>query len=257
MQCQYSNICPKGFDMYGMGMPCLGAFSLPRVLGVDATAMFCVIPPFGGESGMPVRQKWTVGSIGNAKDLGFKGRTHIVKVSYTTGDTAHLVSIMRPLNFTVTSAAVAANGTVINIADDPGLYSANYKYSSTVPLQVADSGIATNDYIIVQCSDGSWISRKVTVSSLALTVAAIGANVTIDAGALVYQMGLPSDANPADGQVHPSTITTASTVRESLWVESFYGSIPALHDFEPMLFYSPNTVHLGSLESLTGFYSDR
>lgn len=247
--------------MYGPGLPCLGTFSLPTRVGTDATADFVVIPPFLGVGGF--LQSWTVGSVGNAKTRSpLNAFTHVVKMAYTTGDTSHLVSIMRPLNFTVVASAVAANGTVITVADDPGVYSTNYKYPIVggVPAQLADNPIATNDYIVVQLADGTWIARKVTVSGLALTVSNIpngtGA-IGIAKGALCYFMGIPGDANPADGQVHPSVNSTINTTRESLLDESFYGAVPSLHAGDPMLWYSPHTVHKGTLEALSGFYSDR
>jgi hypothetical protein len=250
--------------MYDAGFPILGTFSLPRILGVDATPAFAVIPPFRGGAGGP-KQSWTLGALGSNKERG-QGRAHVTKMAYTPTATAHLLTIMRPLNFTLVNAAVVAGATAITIADDPGLYSTNYKYGPP-PAQSADNPIDSNDYIVVQLADGSWWAAIVTAVSagppISLTVAAIptasGASPPgILKGALLYLMGEPADVNPFDGQVHPSIDTTAATgVRELLYDSPFTGAVEAHSAGDPMLWYSPNTTNHGTLELLHGFYSER
>ncbi len=248
--------------MYGPGWPVFGTFSLPRSTASAGVAIFTVIPPFRGESGWAMQQ-WTVGSQGSARQKGVNNqgrRTHVSKVIYSTGATAHLVSILRPLNFTVLAAAAAANATVIALQDDPGIFSTNFKYGNSAPAQAADRAIGANDYIVTQLNDGTWKASVVASGAYgALTLAGALPNNGVGAaqGNLCYLMGGPTDVDPSTGGVQPSSQIAASAVRDASWADDNYGVCASLHDGDPMLFLSPNATNAGFLESLCGFYSDR
>lgn len=245
--------------MYGSNFPVLGTFSVQRQTAAGGTPFAAVIPPFCGSDGNAM-QFWPVGNIGSRAYRG-RGRTHVSKIIYTTGSTAHLISVFRPLNFSIVKTAVNPSGTTIALQDDPGIFSTNYKYGAQ-PVQAADRAVAANDYIVVQMADGTWKAAIVVSGTYAsLTIAALAASgptPAIPVGALCYLMGLATDIDPANGQVQPSTQIAASQTRDaSEKEEGGFGIIPALHDGDPLLFYSPNTTNQGWLEALEGFYADR
>jgi hypothetical protein len=243
--------------------PRLGAFNLPRVTANGGTAFVAVISPFGGTGpGNAMQYGGVVGKVGG-RLYRPRGVSHVNKLIYTTGATAHLISILRPLNYTTLSAAAAAGATTLNLNDDPGIFSTNMKpMMGPIPAQVSDRGIAGGDYIVIQLADGSWYPIKVTsVSTLALTVPAIpsatGALGAL-AGAMVYLMGLPTDTDPYNGQTQPSTQIASGVTRDVTEIAAGSdGLIAALRNGDPMLFYSPNTTNAGILEQLSGFYADR
>jgi len=253
--------------MYGPGLPVLKTFSCPRNTATAGTKFIAGVPP----NDMPHVKTYPVGPMGGTALIGSKvdmgrGKPHVTKVIYTTtSSTAHLISILRPLNFTAVNGAVAAGGTTINIFQDPGIYSTNYLFGSTcngAPTQVADAGIAGGDYFAVQLADGTWWFSSVTsVSTLALTVPAIptptgSSPPGILNGAIFYWFGIATDTDPATGQVQPSTQIAASQTRDTSWYDPYYGVVSALHDGDPLLFYSPNPTAAGILEAMFGYYSD-
>lgn len=244
--------------MYGPGLPVLGTFNLPRTTASGGIPFFQLIPPFGGD-GESV-QSWSVAGIGGKKDRG-QGRPHVTKVIYSTGGTAHLLTILRPLNFTIVKTAVAPNGTSIVLADDPGVYSTNFRYPIVggKPAQAADNPISAGDYIAYQMADGTWQASLVTAGSYTgLTVAAIPNNgVGINAGALFYFFGGITDVEPLTGQTQPQTQIASSQTRDASWADPHYGIVSALHDGDPMIFFSNNASAQGYLEALQGFYSNR
>ena len=245
--------------MYGPGLPIEGTFNLPRTTA-GSGAFFALVTPFGSSP-----QYFPMPSAGiNAKESRGRYKSHVTKVIYTTGGTAHIIYIARPLNFSVVAAAVAAGATNIPLADDPGVYSTNYKYASlngSAPAQVADNAISSGDYIGVQLADGTWKAAQVTGGSYTgLTVAALPNNnsIGINKGALCYFFGnVSSDVDPATGQTQPQTQIASSQTRDASWADQQYGVVAALHPGDPLLFLSGNASAQGYLEHCGGFYSER
>lgn len=130
--------------------------------------------------------------------------TRVTGLRVSTLGTAHILTVLRPLNMTTASAAVAAGGTSLVLSAQPGDYNAN----GTVAT--ADNNIATNDYVVYQNADGSYVGEIVTVSSLTLTITA-AVTGGIAAGAPVWFFGIVTDTNPANNQAHPRFNLAANT----------------------------------------------
>lgn len=234
-------------------------FSLGRSTATAGTAIAALIPPFTG----------TPGDAANVFDLSKTpknfglGVTHVTKVCYTTAGTAHQIGIMRPFNYTWTTAAAAVNQADIVLYDDPGLYSTNYKYPSKhgKSAAVANNAIAASDYVVYQLVDGTWIVDTVSsVSSLTVTLTTNIPNVSgggVAAGAPVYFFGVIGNSDPATGQVNPQNTIAASQTRDASWTGDGFPICSALHVGDPLLFYSANGTNAGTLEFLQGFYSKR
>jgi hypothetical protein len=142
--------------------PRLGTFNLPRTTAGGGTAFVAVIPPFGGPGGNALQYGGIVGKVGG-RIYRPRGRSHITKLIYSTGATLHVISILRPLNYTTLASNAAAGATTLVLNDDPGIYSTNYKpMMGPIPAQTVDRGIAANDWIVLQLDDGSWLARQVT-----------------------------------------------------------------------------------------------
>lgn len=243
------------------GLQVVGTLQGPAGLaGTDATVQVVLIPPWGGAPGAG-RFMYKVTQPN--RQFG-EGVTHVTTVCYTTGDTAHKIGIMRPFNYTYLTAAIAANGTGLTIKADPGVYSTNYNYPCPggLPVVTADNAIATNDYVAIQLVDGNFHVSKIASgtfggANLVLTTAVpniTGGGAAI--GAPVYFFGqLTTDVNPATNAVNPQTTIALSQTRDKTWTDSVGGIVAALNPGDPLLFYSPHTVHLGVLEYIAGFYA--
>jgi hypothetical protein len=191
------------------------------------------------------------------------GVIRINTLIYSTAGTQHTIAILRPLNYTTVKTAVAPSGTVFTLTDDPGIYSANYRYQhndSLASAQVADHGIAANDYVAYQLADGTWASDKVaSVSGLNVTMTTGAPNVTgggVAALAVLFYFGVSTLKDPANGQLQFTTTTTANASREQVLADKFGCGPCALHPGDPLLFVSPNNVAAGSLDLLAGVYSE-
>jgi hypothetical protein len=237
----------------------LSYFNVGRATATGGTAFTALIMPFTGVPGAA----FNVFDLSKTpKNFGF-GVTHISKMCYTTGGTAHQIGIMRPFNYTWTTAAAAVNQTDIVLYDDPGVYSTNLKYPSQSgkPAQVSNNAIAANDYVVYQLVDGTWIVDTVSsVSTLTVTLTTNIPNITgggVAAGAPVYFFGTINDKNPLTGLVNPQNTIAASQTRDASWSDSGFPVVSALHPGDPLIFYSPNGTNAGTLEFLHGFYSKR
>src|SRR6266545_1756143 len=135
----------------------LGDWQLGRSTQSANTAIVLVVPPWRAPHvGSGPLMYFLAG--GNQPNWLASPRTVLTTLLYTTGVTAHTVTFLRPLNYCRVTAAVAANGTVVNIDRDPGVYSTNYRYPSplsTFTAAVADNAIAGSDLVAVQLKDGT------------------------------------------------------------------------------------------------------
>lgn len=252
-------------------LPPLGTFSIPgRPTATGATAFAALVPPCPGAAGSGPQ----LFANSPTRSLG-RGVAHVTKVIYTTGGTAHLLSIMRPKNWTYFDAALPKNTTLIpdsgTLHDDPGLYATTYKYAGpqagtlsygSLPVNVADNAIAAGDYVAYQLADGSWqldtIASGTFGSSLTLTTGTPNrTGATIPQGSILFFFGVVTDHDPQDGLLPFQTTIAASAVRDASWADSLCGIASGARPGDPLVFYSPNTTNQGWLEQLTGFYGDR
>lgn len=239
----------------------LGSLSVGSATAAGATAFTKAIPPYPGAHG----RRFLYRPAPPNKHI-LEGITHVTKVCYTTGATAHVIGIMRPFNYSWLAAAVAANGTAITLHDDPGVYSTNLKYSSplsTGTATVADNAIAAGDFVMIQLKDGTWHVSTIASGThaggdLVLTTAL--PNITgggAAEGAPVYFFGVIANSDPNTGVVNPQVTIADSLTLSVSWADDNVGPVVALHPGDPMLFYSPNTTNAGTLAFISGFYAKR
>ena len=207
----------------------------------------------------------TTGAANWMKDAPSIGLLRVTKLLYTTTTTAHNVGLMRPLNWSYCTAAVANNATAVTLKDNPGAFSTNYRYplpaGNTKPINTANNNMAASDYIAYQLKDGTWIVDTVSAfntTTFALTLATATPNVT-GGGIAIYTpffwFGIISDTDPGNKQIHWQTTTIANTNRADL-LQGYNGeSVQPLHYGDPLLFYSNNDSNAGTLAGIFGHYA--
>lgn len=252
-----------------------GGWNIPSATATGGTAFTALIPPDtypSDPNGQSLQQSAFLGGLIPGSITihlaGWYGRvgsptfgvTHVTDLVYTTGTTAHAITMMQPKNFTYTTAASLKNVATLTIAYDPGVYSTNFAYNQgQIPSSVADNAIANTDYVAFQLADGTWFSSKVTsYVAPTLTLVTTLPNPTGVGGVAVntpvFFFGQASDVNPCTGLLDWTTTTTASAARAAIISRDFMGGIQANHAGDPLLFFSPNTAAAGSLDYAAGAY---
>lgn len=175
--------------------------------------------------------------------------TRITGMRISTLGTAHILTMLRPLNIAYASAAVAVSGTSLVLDRQPGDFNAN----GTVAT--ADNNIATNDYVVYQMADGTYVGELVTVSSLTLTITSAGTG-GIAAGAPVWFFGIVTDTNPNDNRAHPrfnlaaSSTTTFSRADGMTTIPDHRNMDLGDGCFQPLLFIIDNGTNASTIESV-------
>ena len=234
-------------------------FSLPSLTQTAGTAIASLVIPFPGGGPAPLMYSADVNFRPNWNRPG--GFAHIEELTYTTTTTAHVVYLMRPLNWTTFSAAVPKATTAITLSTDPGKYSTGYHYATpggAVPV-AADDTLVTGDYVCYQLADGTWQVDTIASGTFAganLVLTTGTPNVTsgvIAANSPLFYFGIFSDTDPATGLANWNTTTVAAT-RNTLLADTLVGSFATLHAGDPVLFYSGNATNAGTLNVLSGFW---
>jgi hypothetical protein len=189
--------------------------------------------------------------------------TRLLSLAYTIGTTAHALTCLREKSRTTCPLGAAAGQKVIVLAADPGL---KFQGPNGTQSQIADRGIAANDYIAWQYADGTVGSDIVaSVSGLAVTITTANLAIAIPAGAIIWYYGLATDQNPLDEQalVHPifeiaaaASATTQQTLG-GIQTESIGGLVRSTRPFSPLLLLSNNLTTAGFIEHVTAGYTDR
>ena len=176
-------------------------------------------------------------------------------LQFTVLGTAHTLTVMRPLSSQQVSgqsqrcscyltAAAAAAQAVININQDPGVYTA---YFSGTP-SVANNVIAANDYVAVKLVDGTWqVGVVSSVATLAITLTANLGTGGAASAAPVWFFGITTDTNPYDGKAHPAYNLFANSAPLNIGAED----APIASTFrvgEPLLLYVNNATAASVLE---------
>lgn len=241
------------------GIPRLGTWSQPGQTQTAGTAIKIPIPPFAGPAGSSP----LIYALPNGAPNWMRGGgvTHVSQMGVFTGATAHIVYVMRPLNYAIVTVAGAINTTAFTIGTDPGSYSTAYKYplpgSLTAPGNVANNLIAANDFFAVQLSDGSWFFDKVSsVTTLAITTTTTIPNVTgggIPVGSVMFWFGIQTDTDPATGLGHPAILPPVSLYTN--FIDTTNGSIACgLRPGDPLYLLDANATAADVLCSLSGFF---
>ncbi len=196
------------------------------------------------------------------------GIPHISTIRVEASSTAHVLLILRPLNWTYFPAGLAKNTTVIpdsaltGIADDPGVYSTNYKYPTVggaFPAQVADAAVSsTNTQVCYQLADGTWqldtIASGTFGSTLTLTTGTPNrAGGAIPTGGVLFYFGALAGTlkDPATGLVAWSMATIVSVTTG--YQDYLQGEYAAIHPGDPLFIYDANATAADSIE-VTGYY---
>lgn len=237
-----------------------GGWAVPSNTQTAATVITRLIPPFRAGDGGPYLAK----ADGNGRAIQPKPQayTHVTSVIYADTGTAHNVTIMRPLNWTYLTAALAANGTALTLKDDPGLYSTNFRYplpAGHTVASTANNAIGASDYVAFQLRDGTWYFGTITSGSGTTPVLATAVpNVTgggADANTIVYFFGIATDVVPQTGLAHHYWTAGAGTTRVELMGQGG-GTFTNLNRGDPMIVYSANATAAGVLAGCAGFYAD-
>ncbi len=183
----------------------------------------------------------------------------------SVGVTAHTLTVMRPLssrslpNFIQAqsrcscylTADAAASQAIININQDPGLYTAYF--NSATPPTTANNLIAAADWVAFQYPDGNWgVDLVSSVTSLAVTLTNNLGTGGLKSGAPVWFFGVPANVNPYDGFAHPAFDLAASTI-VNFGSEGF----PFMSSFrpgEPLLVHVNNATNASIITRSTAVY---
>lgn len=186
-------------------------------------------------------------------------------VSFTAGATAHTLTIMRPMSSQLVSgqtqycscyltAAAAGGQAVINLNEDPGIYT-SYEYNGSSAPRTANNGITAGDWLMFRYPDGTWgVDTVLSVSTLAITLSNNLGTGGLAATAPVWFFGVPADTNPNDAQAHPSfalaaSVTTVFGASGSLVMGGFRAN-------NPMLLHVNNATNASTLNFAAASYSD-
>ena len=245
--------------MPAYGSQFLGTFAVPGFTAANDTAFVRLVPPYRGNDGAAAIHK--VDGSGRQIQPAPRAISHLSSLIYAAAATVHNVVVMRPLNWTYLTAALASAGTAITLANDPGLYSTKFRYGAPLghlPASTADNAISAGDYVAFQLRDGTWhFSTIASGSGTAVVLTTAVPTVTgggADAGTVLYFFGVAADVNPQTNLAHHYFTSTASTRVDFLGSNG--GALPALNRGDPMLIYSANATAAGFLVGAAGFYLD-
>lgn len=253
--------------MFGNHLP-YPTWSVGGIHGSGTTAFAALIPPYPGPINAPLI--YALDPKGRPNWWGQTAAwTHVSRILFTTGTTLQTNYLMRPQNFTTAAGAAAAGQAVINLTEDPGIFSTNYRFPLpgaqptagtnpgryAYPGRVADDGIAGGDYCAYQLTDGTWVLDTVSsVSALAITMTTNVPAGGVAAGAPFFLFGQSGDSDPATGNVHYFYDTTASTTNEK-FDDPLCSFFQTLHPGDPVCAYFPNATATCKLSWMSGYYA--
>lgn len=236
--------------------PSHGNFSRGRKTATAATAIVQMIPPYTPTSGAAM-------GAGTASDaLRGKGIIHVTDFQYVVPTTAHLVTILRPLNFTTFAADAAASQATVSLTKDPGTWptAGVYQYplpnAQTVP-STAINAIAASDIVVYQAAAGQWIVD--TVASGSGTAPVLTSNLPtggVKKGGLFYFFGVTTDTDPATNEAHQQLdILAAASNTATYTLQSTNGLWHTFHEGDPLVLSSSNVTAAGFFEVVAGYYA--
>jgi hypothetical protein len=243
----------------------MGCFSRGRKTATGGTAFTQFVPPFPGTSG--AQPTGGPGILPGAPPTGVhtpgRGIIHVKNFQYIVPTTAHLVTIMRPLNWTYLTANAAASQAVVVIANDPGAYATagNYRYSlpngQTIP-STANNLIAASDYVMYQATAGQWVLDTVaSVSGLSITLTNNVPTGGTLANTPLYWFGVSTDTDPWTNEAHQQfDVLAAASNTANYSLSDSTGLWHTYHQGDPLVFYSSNATTAGFIELISGEYSE-
>lgn len=242
-------------------VPGVPGFALTPTSQNANTAVTALVPPFPGNQMPPFLYNFK-NSLPNWYGNLY---THLTRLIYTTGATAHTITVLRPLNWCLISTALAKNTTAITLDKDPGVYSTNYRYplpnAQTAPTLVADAAISsTNKYVAYQMDDGIWQLDTIASGTFGggnLVLATGTPNrtgATVRANSPLFYFGATTLANPQTGIAHIN-FTTIASGNKTDQIGSYNGEgITGLNPGDPLLVISNNITNAGVFDLVAGDY---
>ena len=194
------------FNAFGGGM-------VGKQTAAAGTAFVATLPPYRNSAGA------------------YTAFTRLAQLSVTQGNTANSVYLMRPIGRTTTSAASNTNTNTVTLTADPG---------------PSGNGIAANDYVCVQQSDGTILTTTANAWNATTKVLTLNLNTTasVASGARVWDFGVNTDTDPVTGAAHVLIPTTANaTTTFTAGPAGFAGAQAG----DPILVYNPNATNASVL----------
>lgn len=180
--------------------------------------------------------------------------TGITRLAYTNQGTAHVLTIMRPLNWTTFSADAASGQAVVNVVVNPGAYATSWKYGRPgATPSVADNLVAANDWVVYELPDGNYVLDTVaSISGLAITLTTNVPTGGVKNGGRLWCFGVTTDLNPQTTVAHtqfplPVSATTVFANKNDV----FYRS---LNKYDPLILHSDNATAAGTLRRTNVMY---
>lgn len=274
-----------------MGVPVIPgcpAFAITPPATAFSTAVMTIIPPGPAVEGGALLYGQKPGSNGLPNWWQDGWYIHITDLIVTCSTTANIIYILRPTNFTTFSAAVAKNATSITLADDPGVYSTNYRYkmpgiswnppgtANTIGPGLADLTISsTNKFVAYQTASGVWHADTIASGTFG------GANLvltggtgnytgeTIAANAPLFYFGVNTGTVPYTQNAHLIRTPIVSTQQVNLLAgwggnasavgggggASSGNGIPAFNPGDPIIIYNPNATATTTVDFIGGYYA--
>ncbi len=195
--------------------------------------------------------------LGVRGDPSRAGQTRLTSLWYnnTAGSSAaHVLTVMRPLNMKLSTAAALGSQGDITISADPGTYGSSVSTGANV--------IAANDYVVVDLPDGTILVSTVNAWNGTTKVLSLNSNLPMACpiGTRVWFFGIKTDTNPNDGLAHPIFRLPAAVTTyfddDNGFVGSVHGSVLTSMDGrgQPLLLSVDNVTTAGVIEKVSVGY---
>lgn len=169
------------------------------------------------------------------------GFTRVSTLRYSTGNTAHTITMMRPIGRTTAAAAANAATNTLTLTADPN---------------PSGNALAANDYIAVRESDG--ITRQYTASAWNSTTKVVTINsnfvAAVAVGTKVWGFGVIGDTDPNAGGAHP-TVPSGAANTTVTYTDAVGGVVASHEQDSPILLHSGNATGAGSIDVVNYAYT--
>lgn len=179
--------------------------------------------------------------------------TVINNLKMITPNNQQILYFMRPKGTTTVSVAAGGQKSV-TIAADPGV---GMKGPNGTQSQLADRGIAGNDYVVFILPDGTyWLDTVASVAAGPPIVLTMTTNLPtggLAANATMWFFGLNTDSDPITGKAFSSLFLPKAATTN--YGPADDGIARSFKRGEPMVVYCDNASAQGWLDGLSAIYS--
>jgi hypothetical protein len=184
------------------------------------------------------------------------------KFAYTTGATAHTITVLRPLGPAYNPAVPSLGGTT----QYPGSVqcaAAGASGQAVIVLNYLPGSKAhqlqANDLVAIQETDG--VTRLYIVSSVSTLTITLTGNLTagVAVNSWVHDFGVLATVNPIDGTAHPNYNIPASETGVGITIPTdapaVAGLVSTYFTNQPLLVQSNNVTNAGNFDYLEYYYT--